>query len=64
MRAWLAVSIVLVVAGTVVVAATDATVPSAIGFAAIGLGGVLLMGLAFYAVGLSEDRDRERRDRR
>jgi hypothetical protein len=59
MKAWLAASIVLVLVGVVLLAVTDDTVPSAIGFASAGLGFVLLTGLAFFLVGRSEDRARE-----
>ncbi len=59
MRTWLAIGVVLLVAGTALSAIADDTVPAAIGFAAAGLGAVLLTGLLFYAVGRSEDRARE-----
>jgi hypothetical protein len=58
-RAPLAVSVVLLVAGVVLVA-VDATVP---GFVALALGAVAVVSLAFYAVGRSEDADRERHPR-
>ena len=58
-RAPLAVSVALLVAG-VVLLAVGATVP---GFVALALGGVAAISLAFYAVGRSEDVDRERNPR-
>ena len=63
-RIWLAIGIVLLVAGTAVAAIADDTVPAAAGFAAAGLGAVLLTSLLFYAVGRSEDRAREAERRR
>ena len=59
MRAWLIIGIALLVLGAALYAVTDGTVPQAIGFAAAGLGAVLLTSLLFYAVGRSEDRARE-----
>jgi hypothetical protein len=66
MMAAIAAGVVLIVAGIVLLAATDATVPSAIGFASLGAGCILLTALGFYAIGRGEDRAREaeRRDRR
>jgi hypothetical protein len=58
-RAPLAVAVVLLVAG-VVLLALDATVP---GFVALGLGAIGAVSLFFYAVGRSEDIDRERNPR-
>jgi hypothetical protein len=56
----------LLVAGLVVLAlAADTAVGTAVGIMAIGLGGVFLVSMVFYEIGLSEDRDREReRDQR
>lgn len=59
-RPWLIAGVVLLVAGLVVAAVTDDK-GDAIGFGIGGAGAILLVGLAFYAVGRSEDRDRERR---
>ena len=54
----------LMVAGVLVTLAADgATAGTAVGLALFGLAGILLVGLAFYEVGRSEDRDRARRDR-
>jgi hypothetical protein len=50
----------LLVAGAVIAGLSDGIVGKAIGFAVGGLAAVLLVALAFYEVGLSEDRDRER----
>jgi hypothetical protein len=48
-------------AGLVLLLATDAIVANAIGWALVGIAGVLLVSLAFLLVGQSEDRDREQR---
>ena len=50
------------VAGIVVAAVADGK-GDAIGFGIGGTGAILLVGLAFYAVGRSEDRDREQHPR-
>ena len=63
-RTWLAIGIVLIVGGAVLAAVADDTAPDAVGFAAAGLGAVLLTGLMFYAVGRSEDRARDAERRR
>lgn len=59
-RPWLIAGVVLVIAGIVLGAVADGTA-DAIAFAIGGGGVILLVGLAFYAVGRSEDRDREQR---
>ena len=59
-RPWLIAGVVLLVAGIVVAAVADGK-GDVIGFGVGGAGAVLLVGLAFYAVGRSEDRDREQR---
>ena len=59
-RPWLIVGVVLLVAGVVIAAIADGK-GDVVGFGVGGAGAVLLVGLAFYAVGRSEDRDRERR---
>ncbi len=62
-HAWPAVA--LMVAGVVVLALTrEGTVMFLIGFTAVGIGAVLLVALAFYEVGRSEDADREAESRR
>ena len=49
-------------AGVVVVLLLgDSTIGTAVGYALTGLAAILLVALAFYEIGLSEDRDRERR---
>jgi uncharacterized membrane protein YuzA (DUF378 family) len=54
--------LVLFLAGVIVVLLFGAsTIGTAVGYALTGLAAILLVGLAFYEVGLSEDRDRERR---
>ncbi|HEX2088273.1 MAG TPA: hypothetical protein VHF89_21485 [Solirubrobacteraceae bacterium] len=59
-RPWLIAGVVLLVAGVVVAAIGDGKV-DVVGFGLGGAGVVLLVGLAFYAVGRSEDVDREQR---
>jgi membrane-bound ClpP family serine protease len=56
-RVWLAIAIGLIVAGVVLLAAEANVAALAVG----GLGGVLLVSAVFYAVGRSEDLERERR---
>jgi hypothetical protein len=54
----------LVVAGMVVLwLARNTAVGAAAGMAALGIGGVFLVSMVFYEIGLSEDRDRERERR-
>jgi hypothetical protein len=53
---------VLLVAGILVSAIGGSGGASfTIGLAAVGVGAVILASVFFYAIGLSEDRDRERR---
>jgi drug/metabolite transporter (DMT)-like permease len=59
-RPWLIAGVVLLVAGVVVSVAADGK-GDVVGFGVAGAGAILLVGLAFYAVGRSEDRDREQR---
>jgi hypothetical protein len=59
-RPWLIAGVVLLVAGIVVAIVADGK-GDVVGFAVGGAGGILLVGLAFYVVGRSEDRDREQR---
>jgi len=59
-RPWLYAGIALVVAGVAVGLLADGK-GDVIGFGVGGAGAILLVGLAFYAVGRSEDRDREQR---
>ena len=56
----------LIVAGIVCVAAVSGVAGGVLGTVLIGLGGIASVGLVFYEVGLSEDREleRERRERR
>lgn len=58
-RSWVYATLGLVVAGVVLLVLGDGTI-EVIGFALLGLGAVLGTALAFYAVGRSEDIDRER----
>ncbi len=59
-RPWLIVGVVLLLAGVVVSVVADGK-GDVVGFGVAGAGAILLVGLAFYAVGRSEDRDREQR---
>ena len=61
-RPWLIAGAVLLVAGIVLAAVGDHKLDVA-GFAVGGAGAIVLVALAFYAVGRSEDRDREQRPR-
>ena len=55
-------SVAAVVAGIVLLAiGEDFSATEVAGFILLGLGGIGLVALAFYAVGRSEDLDRERR---
>jgi hypothetical protein len=57
-------SVVAIVIGIVLtVAGDDFSAVEVIGFVLLGLGAIGLVALAFYAVGRSEDLDRERRPR-
>ncbi len=60
-RPWLIAGIVLVVAGIVIALVADGRASDAIAMSVSGTGAILLVGLAFYAVGRSEDLDRERK---
>ena len=60
MRPAVITGVICFVAGIVLLAVSETTVPDSIGFALVGLGGILLTGMLFYAVGRSEDRERER----
>ncbi|HEX8086781.1 MAG TPA: hypothetical protein VF529_21015 [Solirubrobacteraceae bacterium] len=59
-RPWLIAGVVLLVAGIVIAAVVDGK-GDVVGFSVGGAGAILLVGLAFYAVGRSEDRDRAQR---
>ena len=48
----------LFVTGVVLLVVTDAVAVNAVGWALIGIAGVLFVSLAFLLVGESEDRDR------
>ena len=60
----LAVAVVLFVAGAIVLLAGDGTTARAAGYFLVGVAGVAAVSAAFYAVGLSEDRERAREARR
>jgi len=57
-RALLLTGLGLLVGGLVVAAVAGPVVVVAVGWALFGIGGVLLVSLAFLLVGESEDRDR------
>jgi hypothetical protein len=59
-RPWLIAGVLLLVAGVVISLVTDGK-GDVVGFGVGGAGAILLVGLAFYAVGRSEDLDREQR---
>jgi len=59
----LAVGLVLLVGGAVLGLAAHPILLSAIGWGLFGIGGVVLLSLAFLLVGESEDRDRLRNPR-
>jgi hypothetical protein len=63
-RVWIAAGGALVVVGIVLLAVSEDVVPDAIGFTAVGAGAILLTALVFYAIGRSEDHEREREQRR
>lgn len=56
---WIALSALLLVAGIVLYAVADGKT-EAVGIGCIGLATVLLISCVFYAVGISEERDRLR----
>jgi hypothetical protein len=58
---WVVATGVMILAGIVLLVVTDGGVGGAIGFGLLGLGAIVGTSLAFYAVGRSEDIDRERR---
>ncbi len=61
-RTWITVAAAMVVAGIVllIVSGRKDDAAGIAGFALLGLGAILATGLAFYAVGRSEDIARER----
>jgi hypothetical protein len=61
-RPWLIIGVALLVAGIAIGAIADGKGDVA-GFGVGGAGLILLVGLAFYAVGRSEDLERERESR-
>jgi hypothetical protein len=58
--ALLTIGIVTTIVGIAMTATDNGVVVVTIGLVALGIGGVLLVSLAFLAVGESEDRHRER----
>jgi hypothetical protein len=62
-RGILATALALLVAGVVLVALAGGVALAAIGWGLVGVGGVVLVSLAFLLVGESEDRDRLRNPR-
>ena len=61
-RPWLYAGVALLIAGVIIAMVADGK-GDVVAFAVGGAGAVTLVGLAFYAVGRSEDRDREQRPR-
>jgi hypothetical protein len=59
-RLLIAIGVVALIAGTVMTATDNGVVVVTIGLVVLGIGGVLLVSLAFLIVGESEDRHRER----
>jgi hypothetical protein len=59
-RLLIAIGVVALIAGTVMTATDNGVVVVTIGLVVLGIGGVLLVSLAFLLVGESEDRHRER----
>src|SRR5205823_6483462 len=57
----LGLGLVTLIAGIAMTATDNGVVVVTIGLVVLGIGGVLLVSLAFLLVGESEDRDRERR---
>lgn len=61
--AWYGSAALLVLLGVAAAAAVSGTTGQLIAYVLIALGLVLATSLAFYEVGLSEDREREREER-
>jgi hypothetical protein len=59
-RLLIAIGVVALLAGGVMTATDNGVVVVTIGLVVLGIGGVLLVSLAFLLVGESEDRHRER----
>lgn len=59
-RLLLAIGFVTLIAGIAMTATDNGVVVVTIGLVVLGIGGVLLVSLAFLIVGESEDRHRER----
>ena len=60
-RLLIALGVAALIVGTAMTATDRGVVVVTIGLVVLGIGGVLLVSLAFLMVGESEDRDRERR---
>jgi hypothetical protein len=59
----LAAALALLIGGMVLALVVDSVLVAAIGWGLFGIGGVVLVSLAFLLVGESEDRDRLRNPR-
>jgi hypothetical protein len=59
-RLLIAIGVVALIAGSVMTATDNGVVVVTIGLVVLGIGGVLLVSLAFLLVGESEDRHRKR----
>jgi hypothetical protein len=57
---WLAAGLITLIAGIAMTATDNGVVVVTIGLVVLGVGGVILVSLAFLAVGESEDRHREK----
>jgi hypothetical protein len=62
-RLLIAIGVVALIAGGVMTATDNGVVVVTIGLVVLGIGGVMLVSLAFLLVGESEDRHRERHPR-
>jgi hypothetical protein len=62
-RLLIAIGVVALLAGGIMTATDNGVVVVTIGLVVLGIGGVLLVSLAFLLVGESEDRHRERHPR-
>jgi hypothetical protein len=62
-RLLIAIGVVALIAGGVMTATDNGVVVVTIGLVVLGIGGVMLVSLAFLVVGESEDRHRERHPR-
>jgi hypothetical protein len=57
---WLALAVAIAAAGAVMYVTTDGVL-EALAFGLVGVAGVIAVSAVFYAVGVSEDREHQRR---